>query len=272
MTQHHTRYIILDGTMNHVTSNRKRRLCAVTFDLWQTLIYDDMPNARRRAERRVAAITKVLADAGIAFPPESVAAADSRVYEECRPIWERLQEVSTRGQLEILLRLLDERLLANLDGEAWRRLELAYVECVFCYPPSLSPHARTVLSDLKTRGYCVGLICNTGRTPGWALRRLLDDWGILHLFDDLAFSNEEGIRKPHPDIFIRELNRLSVLPQEAVHIGDDPVADIQGARGVGMHAVWVHPDPATDAPADICVGSIAQVLGAVEELARDCAS
>ena len=44
------------------------------------------------------------------------------------------------------------------------------------------------------------------------------------------------MRKPEPEIFRATLARAGVGPSEAVHIGDNPEADVVGAQGVGMRA------------------------------------
>jgi putative hydrolase of the HAD superfamily len=55
----------------------------------------------------------------------------------------------------------------------------------------------------------------------------------------LTFSDECGIRKPAPEIFLRTLSAMGVAPDEAVHVGDDPVLDVEGARDAGMRTVQV---------------------------------
>ena len=46
--------------------------------------------------------------------------------------------------------------------------------------------------------------------------------------------------KPAPDMFVAALERAGVAPQEALHIGDHPVDDMQGAQAVGMQTLWVN--------------------------------
>ena len=49
-----------------------------------------------------------------------------------------------------------------------------------------------------------------------------------------------GVMKPAREPFLKVLEMAGVIPSEAVHIGDNLVDDIQGARGAGMHAIWVN--------------------------------
>jgi putative hydrolase of the HAD superfamily len=77
------------------------------------------------------------------------------------------------------------------------------------------------------------------RTPGVILREILRTYGLLDYFTHLTFSDEVGIRKPDPAIFHRTLRAAGVPPAEAVHVGDDPVLDVEGARAAGMRVIQV---------------------------------
>ena len=70
--------------------------------------------------------------------------------------------------------------------------------------------------------------------PG--LARWLDDWEILHLFDVVVCSGDEGITKPDPAIFGLALERLDVAPEEAVFIDDYP-GHVEAARSLGLHGI-----------------------------------
>ena len=36
------------------------------------------------------------------------------------------------------------------------------------------------------------------------------------------------------------LERAGLAPYDALHVGDDPLADVEGARRAGLDAVWVN--------------------------------
>ena len=56
----------------------------------------------------------------------------------------------------------------------------------------------------------------------------------------LVTSEEAGVEKPHPRIFQLALKKLGILPGEACLVGDDPVADVEGANRVGIETIqWV---------------------------------
>lgn len=51
--------------------------------------------------------------------------------------------------------------------------------------------------------------------------------------------------KPAPDLFLAALAQAGAEACRAVHIGDHPVDDIQGAKRVGMKTLWVNLDNRT---------------------------
>ena len=60
-----------------------------------------------------------------------------------------------------------------------------------------------------------------------------------HFHRELFVTSEHaGCFKPNEAIFRYALERAGAEPHEAVHIGDSLEADVVGAMGVGMRAVW----------------------------------
>jgi putative hydrolase of the HAD superfamily len=83
---------------------------------------------------------------------------------------------------------------------------------------------------LLAKQYCLGVISNfDGR-----LRPILDLLGICHHFSHLVISSEIGADKPDPWIFASALHTADVAPEEALHVGDDPVRDWEGAAAAGL--------------------------------------
>lgn len=70
--------------------------------------------------------------------------------------------------------------------------------------------------------------------PG--LEKWLADWKILHLFDVVFCSGDEGVVKPDPLAFKVTLDRLGVEPKEAVFI-DDTKGHVEAAQGQGLHGL-----------------------------------
>ena len=64
--------------------------------------------------------------------------------------------------------------------------------------------------------------------------------GLGHLFEFSWSAADAGRQKPHPIVFNSLLIRQHLKPDEVIHIGDDPVTDIQGAQQSGIRAIWLN--------------------------------
>lgn len=68
------------------------------------------------------------------------------------------------------------------------------------------------------------------------LSHWLADWGILHWFEEVFCSGDEGLVKPDPRAFHTVLRRLAVEPGAAVFV-DDTWEHVQAAEGLGIKGV-----------------------------------
>lgn len=69
----------------------------------------------------------------------------------------------------------------------------------------------------------------------------------IGLHGHFAFSisaREAGVGKPDAAIFLAACERIGLPPESILHIGDDPVLDIAGARNAGMRTAWLNRDGA----------------------------
>ena len=78
--------------------------------------------------------------------------------------------------------------------------------------------------------------------------------GLDRYFSFGLTAADVGAMKPHRAMFDAALARTRIPANDAVHIGDQLIDDVQGARDVGMHTIWFNPDGAEDS-----VGANAQV-------------
>lgn len=146
----------------------------------------------------------------------------------------RFIELDQKGYVwkdKVYEQLLNEYDLSNLTWEEMLDDYLHY------FPAHCVPflHMEDVLKELKKKGLLLGMITNGFTDFQWMNIKAL---GIDHYFDTILVSEQEGIKKPHKDIFLRALKALDVSAEESVYIGDHPENDVFGARGAGMHAVW----------------------------------
>jgi len=87
--------------------------------------------------------------------------------------------------------------------------------------------------------------------------------GLGRYFEASLAAREAGMLKPDPRIFEILLVRAGLEADEAAHVGDDPDADVEGARAAGLLPVWLNRDavtwPLDTAPPEVVVGSLAQL-------------
>jgi putative hydrolase of the HAD superfamily len=197
----------------------------VTFDLWGTLIINSKEYEARLRNKRVDLMHAAVKGK---ISTEDLVKALKESWTKIQSVRSELRDVPTSHQVDMVQTLLR----TDVD------LEVPYTEAVLHEFPTLNPYTKKVLDYLNPKTK-IGLISNTGRTPGTVLRSVLERMGVLTYFDVTLFSNEVGVLKPHPDIFRQASLTLSVPLSDMLHVGDDVTADIKGAQSAGMHTVLV---------------------------------
>lgn len=107
------------------------------------------------------------------------------------------------------------------------------------------PHALASFDDvvpameqLRARGLTVGLITNMDRKGS----EIVEGLGLSDHIDLAVTSLDAGAAKPSPTIFRAALAKAGAGPDEAMHVGDQPSSDIEGALGAGLRAVLLDRD------------------------------
>ena len=93
--------------------------------------------------------------------------------------------------------------------------------------------ARTTLESLKEAGLILVMISNFDSRVLKIIRGL----GIADYFDSVFISSSAGFAKPAAGIFRLALERHGIAPHEAMHVGDSPETDVEGALNAGVPAV-----------------------------------
>lgn len=246
-------------------------ITTVTFDLWQTLVTDSRETAEKRVAMRIEGVWKALREDGFDIPLERVKKGYAEAYQILWEIQSREYDISIREQVENLLNLIDSDLLGRLSEQTLDRVMTAYIDAVFALPPPVTEGAPEILALLKMHGYKLGLVCNTGATPGSAVRRLLDQHSLARHLSVMTFSNEVGLCKPALGIFLETLRQLGSTPEESVHVGDHPTIDIAGAKRAGMRAVlfWTSVEREAPVEPDAKIKSLYELPLVLEHLSRE---
>jgi len=191
------------------------------------------------ADSRVGYLVRALNEYGVSRDPEEVRDAYVVAHEHAHQISvdEDYRHVSCLERLDYALKRLSVDLPRNLMLSIVKTFEEAILE----KPPPLASGAKKVLEELSS-DYRMGIISDTGITPGRILRIVLKDAHVLGFFKATIFSDETGYNKPHKVMFETALNSLGGKPSEALHIGDLLETDVAGARSIGMKIVWLNRD------------------------------
>ena len=102
---------------------------------------------------------------------------------------------------------------------------------------NLFPHAHETLAYLQEK-YTLHLITN-GFKDSVDLK--LSGTNLLGYFDQVIVSELVGVNKPDKAIFEHAINVAGATIQESIMIGDSIEADIRGALGFGMDAIYFNP-------------------------------
>jgi len=103
---------------------------------------------------------------------------------------------------------------------------------------SAYPDAAPALGSLRGRGVKLVVVSNWDCSLGSVLERC----GLGDLIDGAVSSAEAGARKPDPRIFGPALALADCEPAEALHVGDTPEEDVEGARAAGIRALLIDRD------------------------------
>jgi putative hydrolase of the HAD superfamily len=218
---------------------------AVTFDFWNTLVFEERGHLRGR---RLDAWAGILEEAGFATEREQLSAVFDRTWETYVSSWHANEQYQAAQAAEQMV----EQLGFHVPGELRLQLVQAFVSAAAGAELHLCDGVATTLTGLKEAGLRLGIICDVGFTPSHLLRAYLDGRGVLALFDHVSFSDEVGAYKPSAVIFQHALAGLGdPAPAETAHVGDLRRTDVAGAKAMGLTAVrytGIYDDDSADQP------------------------
>ncbi|MGA5442388.1 HAD family hydrolase [Streptomyces griseoincarnatus] len=209
----------------------------VSLDLWGTLITH---GDRKAADAwRITEFGRVLDAYGHHPAPEKLSGIVGRTRQQAAH-----QQRTTGAQPDVEAQVgavLDELGIDRGAPDLLKLLLAVHTHAVLRACPQPIPGASAALDAIKAAGGRLVLTSNTLATPPDIHRLLLADLGLLDRFDDVLFSADLGVAKPRPEVFAAVAERAGMSLDRIVHVGDDPLTDVDGALGAGCRAVHYNP-------------------------------
>lgn len=201
-----------------------RRL--VLFDVGATLV-DPHPSAQE-------VVLRTLRRHGLAVQSRDLARAEPLAWQRVAHLmpFQRYGQEESRAFWDAFYRALLDSLGQADDGPLRAELYAAFQRLENW---RLFPEAVPVLRELRARGFRLGVVSNWEE---W-LEDLLLALEVHTLFDVIVASGPFGRAKPDPSIFARALELAGATAAEAVHVGDNPRDDVEGARVAGIRPILI---------------------------------
>ena len=129
-----------------------------------------------------------------------------------------------------------ERLSAELFRNVTAAQIKAHFEATAWTHPILFDGVRELLGSIRARSWRIGIVTNGG-VPAQSAK--IANSGLADLIDASVISAAFGMKKPAAEIFHHIVERLQVDPGQSWFVGDDPRADMWGAKQVGFKTCWI---------------------------------
>ena len=234
----------------------------ITFDFWNTLFVDRGEEIRHdmRKEFAFERLQK--------YKPDLTKDELKAAFEVARIDFELQWRRYTTSTMNVYVQVVCNELGIAISQNDQEEIVGFFETVLLQRQPLLIPNAGDAVKNAKDR-LKVGLISDTGYSPGTTLRKIMGNHGIESYFDSFSFSNETGYLKPRLESFLRILHDLKIRPEEAVHIGDLEHTDIAGAKRIGMKAIkfiGVNHLATRESMADVVIDDMAELPVALEKL------
>ncbi len=197
----------------------------ITFDFWRTLFRD--AHSAERQQLRAKAFAEVSGR------------SEDEVGVALRSVNERFYEHHMTHKRTLTphdaLRMVCEELVVKLSDGDEQRLVGVFATAIVEHSPVPIDGALDAVRQAAER-VPVGVVSDSGLSPGSSLQVLLDRNGFTPYFKTIVFSDEVGVSKPQALMFETAAKGMGLEPRELLHIGDLEWTDVAGAKAIGARA------------------------------------
>jgi putative hydrolase of the HAD superfamily len=206
----------------------------ISFDVWLTLIYTD-PAFKPARDALILEYFEVEKD--IKTVTETFRRYDKH-FTKVNEITG--QNLDSREMLLIILADLGVE-IEKLNHSILDHYEEKFVDLFWQYPPILiEPNFHAIAEKLANKNISLSILSNTGFIKGKILRELFAYRKIDQFFAFQCYSDEVGLSKPSPLFYEYAFHNIlihkSLDKKQVLHVGDNPVADVNGADHFGFHS------------------------------------
>ncbi len=214
-----------------------------SFDLWYTLIKSNPTFKKERAiyfHKNFNSKQKSLEEVELVF---------RKVDLMCNAINEKTgKNIDSEEMYLMVIYELNDSYLGLQDID----LLFLYTEMeqlFFNYSPVLfNTETHSTLSEIKQKNeVTMSLLSNTAFIKGNSLQKIIDNLNLTPYFNFQIYSDEVGVSKPNKAIYQIMLDNIYITQKtntiqlnEIIHVGDNPIADIQGALEFGITAFQIN--------------------------------
>ena len=243
--------------MNH------KKISAVSFDLWDTLIKDTNSMMQKRSQCRINNIETLLSNTNSKVSKTIIKNSLNYIREKCTEDHNNEFDISFHDRVNQLINLISKEKVITPTKNLNKSIGQIIDDAFLAYPPNLVEGAKETIEKINQKGYLMCLISNTGFTSPDTYNIFLEKIGISKYIKIILLSNEIQTAKPSKKIYDLAIKKLGVPNREIIHIGDNYQADIIGSKNCGIKPLWINGDnnSINKENEKIIIKSIPEILG-----------
>jgi putative hydrolase of the HAD superfamily len=127
-----------------------------------------------------------------------------------------------------------------------KRLHYFYVESELLFlnykPTLIVPEIKRILKEITEQDKTINILSNTAFIKGTTLRKIIEHYELSDYFLFQLYSDETGFSKPNYKMFemlYQKIENKNISKSEILHLGDNKIADFDGAINFGFNAQLV---------------------------------
>ena len=150
-------------------------------------------------------------------------------------LWEQIRDGEIDKEYLRKHRFYDSFLFFGIDDfELAQAFERNFLDEILNYN-DLVEGAFEILEYLHDKGYKMHILSNGFQE---VTHKKCELSGIQNYFETITSADEINIRKPKPEIYKYALDKAGVTAAESLMIGDDWIADVEGAKSFGLSVIY----------------------------------